>query len=88
MAEETTLPHKLSMHERKSLTLTGATQVVRFDEQTVVLETDLGRLSVHGTGLQLKNLSLEGGHVAIDGQIDALIYENQRAVGGLRRLFR
>lgn len=88
MAEETALPHSLHMNERNTLTLTGATQVVRFDETTVVLETALGRLNIHGKDLQLKNLSLEGGQVAVEGQIAALIYEQPRAAGGLRRLFR
>ncbi len=88
MTEELGLPHKLTMNQRKSLTMTGVTEVVRFDEETVVLKTSLGLLNVHGQGLQLKNLSLEGGQVAVDGNVDALIYETLRPAGGLRRLFK
>jgi hypothetical protein len=43
-------------------------------------------LSVHGQELQLKTLSLEGGQVAVDGNISALIYEDPRPSGWLRRL--
>lgn len=86
MGEEKILPHKLTLNERKALTLTGATEVVSFDENVVVLKTGLGILTVHGKQLQLKNLSLEGGQVAVDGQIAALIYEEPKS-GGLRRLF-
>ena len=88
MTQEPLLPHKLTLGERKSLTLTGATEVVSFDENAVVLKTSLGTLTVHGRQLQLKNLSPEGGQVAVDGVISALIYEEPRPAGGLRRLFR
>lgn len=88
MAEEKTMPHKLSLSERNVLTLTGATEVVSFDENTVVLRTSLGQLNVHGKNLQLKNLSLEGGQVAVEGHVAALIYEEPRPTSALRRLLR
>lgn len=86
MAEEKLLPHKLSMDDRKHLTMTGVAEVVSFDENAVVLKTHLGQLTVHGSQLQLKNLSLDGGQVVIDGQICALIYEEPRKSGPWRRL--
>lgn len=86
MAEEKLLPHKLSMDDRKHLTMTGVAEVVSFDENAVVLKTHLGQLTVHGSQLQLKNLSLDGGQVVIDGQICALIYEELRKSGPWRRL--
>ena len=36
------LPHKLTLNERKQLTLSGVTEVVSFDDETVVLKTSLG----------------------------------------------
>ena len=86
MAEEH-LPHKLQMSERKNLTMTGVTEVVSFDEGCVVLQTSLGLLVVQGQQLQLKNLSLVGGQVAVEGSISALSYEEPRQ-SGWRRLFR
>lgn len=89
MAEERSLlPHKLTLNERKNLTMTGVTEVVSFDDATVILRTGLGTLVVQGKELQLKTLSLDGGQVAVDGQIAALIYEEPRADRGfIRRLF-
>lgn len=88
MEDRSLLPHKLTLNERKSLTLTGVTEVISFDDTAVILTTDLGNLSVHGTGLQLKTLSLEGGQVAVDGQVSALIYEDPRPTGGFfKRMF-
>lgn len=75
------LPHKLSLNDRKALTITGVSEVLRFDDTSVVLRTSMGTLMVHGSQLQLRNLSLDGGQVAVDGTISALVYEEPRASG-------
>lgn len=86
MAEERN-PHKLTLDERSKLTMTGVTEVVSFEENAVVLRTSLGTLVVHGRDLQLKTLSLDGGQVAVDGTVSALVYEEARQSGGwLRRM--
>ena len=81
------MTHKLTMCDRRQLTMTGVSEVISFDETAVVLRTSLGLLTVHGEELQLKNLSLDGGQVAVDGSVSALIYEKDKAPAGfLRRL--
>ena len=82
------LPHKLTLNERKNLTMSGVTEVVSFDESMVVLKTSLGLLTLQGQELKLKTLSLEGGQVAVDGQISGLIYEEPRESGLWKRLWR
>lgn len=88
MAEQQNLPHRLTLDERRSLTMTGVTEVVSFDEGTVVLRTCLGTLLVQGRELQLKTLTLEGGNVAVEGHISALSYEEPKSGGWLSRLIR
>lgn len=78
MQDSISLPHKLTLNERKQLTLSGVTEVVSFDDETVVLKTSLGILTVHGQNLQLKNLSLDGGQIAVEGTVAAMIYEEPR----------
>ena len=81
------LPHSLTLQQRGKLTMTGVAEVVSFDELAVVLRTELGNLVVQGRDLRLKALSPDGGNVAIEGNVSALIYEEPRAPGGwLRRL--
>lgn len=81
------LPHKLTLNERRQLSMTGVTEVVSFDENAVVLCTELGRLTIHGSQLQLRQLALDGGQVAVDGTVSAIVYEEPRQNGGwLRRL--
>ena len=85
MTEKPVLPHKLNLNERKSLTVTGVTEVVSFDETAVIARTDSGTLVVQGKGLQLKTLQPEGGQVSVDGHICALIYEEPRPAGSFWR---
>lgn len=86
MAEEhLRLPHKLSLEEREHLTLTGATEVLRFDDETAQLATSQGNVIVQGENLKLKTLSLDGGSVSISGKIDAIIYEEPRQRRGFGR---
>ena len=83
------LPHKLTLNERNKLTLTGVTEVVSFDENTVALHTELGVLEIQGQDLKLKNLSIDGGQMEVTGQISALYYEEPRSAGGFwSRLFK
>lgn len=86
MGTEMLMPHSLTLKDRKQLTMSGVTEVVSFDENSVVLHTELGMLSIHGRDLQLKNLTLDGGQVAVEGNVAALIYEEPRPGGFLRRL--
>ena len=79
---------KLSLEQRSKLAVTGVNQVVRFEEELVVLDTGLGTLHIHGRELKLQDLSLEGGRAAVEGQISALIFEEPREKSGWVRLFR
>lgn len=85
MGEEL-IPHKLILDERNRLTMTGVSEVVRFEESVVVLKTALGTLVIQGRDLKLKTLSLDGGQVAVEGTVSALVYEEPRG-GWAKRLF-
>lgn len=81
------LPHTLQLTQRRQLTMSGVTEVVSFDESSVVLRTGLGTLIVQGRELQLKTLSPEGGQVMVEGSVSALIYEEPRMNTWRQRLF-
>ena len=86
MAQEP-LPHRLTLAERSKLTVTGVNEVISFEEREVILQTGMGLLTVQGSQLQLKNLSLEGGQVEVEGSVSALSYEEPRQGGWFSRLF-
>jgi sporulation protein YabP len=82
------LPHRLTLQERQQLTVTGVREVMRFDENAVVLRTEKGILTAHGKDLQLKQMAPDGGLVTVAGSLTALVYEEPRAAGSwLGRLF-
>lgn len=80
------LPHQISLEGRSKLTVTGVRDVESFDETLVVLDTVRGVLVVRGRDLHLQMLSLDGGQAAVDGTVDALIYEEERKTGFFSRL--
>ena len=81
------MPHRLTLNERRQLSMTGVSEVISFDDTAVVLRTELGTLVIQGQQLQLKTLSLDGGQVVVEGSVSALHYEQNRTPGGwFRRL--
>ena len=81
--------HQLTLEGRERLTVSGVEDVERFDENTIVMSTAAGTLVVSGENLHIGKLSLDGGELHVDGQIDSLSYEEQSAGRGglLGRLF-
>lgn len=70
-------PHRLELEGRERLTVSGVEDVERFDENSIVMSTSAGTLVITGEDLHIGKLSLDGGELHVDGQIDALTYEDQ-----------
>ena len=79
--------HNLILEERGSLTVTGVEDI---DDQTVVIYTGLGELTVRGNQLHIERIDLQAGELELQGQVDALTYADQPAVRGgfFARIFR
>lgn len=84
--------HRLVMENREQIALTGVQKVQSFDPKEIVLETELGILSIKGEQLGIKTLNLEEGMVDIEGHVGALIYHRNTSEGSrqsfLNRIFR
>ena len=82
--------HSVILEDRKQLSLSGVSDVSGFDEETVILETELGQLTVKGNSLHINRFSLETGELDLDGNICSLVYaENKQTEGGFfSKLFR
>ena len=84
--------HRAEFENRAIGKITGIVEVIAFDENAVVLDTDLGILTIRGKDLHVSRLTLEKGEVDVDGMIDSLVYSDGGSVkknGGsfLARLF-
>ena len=74
-------PHHVVIEERKSLTVSGVEDVERFDENTIVLSTSKGVMVVTGENLHIEKLSLDGGDLKVEGDVDAVTYEDDAGGG-------
>lgn len=73
-------PHKLLIQNRSNSSITGIRDVVSFDENQVVLDTDMGLLTIKGKDLHVSRLTVEKGEVDVEGTIDSLIYSSNEAL--------
>lgn len=82
--------HHVILEGRESLSVSGVEEVESFDEGEIIMCTAKGRLVVHGEGLHIEKLSLDGGDLMVVGTVDALTYEDDGGARGgfLSRLFR
>lgn len=85
MAEEKKVvktPHNVIMEDRTRLMVTGVNDVDSFDEQTVVLVTDQGELTVRGGDLHISRFNVETGELNMEGRILAMIYTDSQKQQG------
>lgn len=75
-------PHHVVIEERRSLTVSGVEDVERFDETSIVLSTSKGTMVVTGENLHIEKLSLDGGDLKVEGDVDAVTYEDDGAGRG------
>ena len=79
------------LENRRSLSISGITDVDSFDEREISLYTQLGELTVKGRELHIDAMSTETGDMTITGDIWAVIYgdrDRKGPVSALGRLFR
>ena len=80
------------LENREKLSISGVLDVLSFDDQKVILETELGLLTIKGENLRINKLSLDTTEVVINGEIYNLGYtENncdKKSSGLLNKIFK
>jgi len=69
-------PHNLIMENRGKLTITGIIDIHSFDDELVLVETNMGILTIKGTDLKMNKLNLDNNELIVEGKIIALIYSD------------
>lgn len=72
-------PHACFLQNRSAAGLTGVREVVSFDENQVVMDTDMGLLTLKGKDLHVSRLTVEKGEVDVEGTVDSLTYSSNEA---------
>ena len=65
------------LENRKKLPLTGIKDVLSFDDEIIVLESELGLLNIKGRDLKVNKISVETGDVIIEGTIRMFEYSDK-----------
>ena len=66
----------LILENRGKLSISGVLDVLSFDDQVVMIETELGLLTVKGENLRITKLSIDTSEVIVEGNISYLAYSN------------
>ncbi len=77
----------LILENREKLNITGVLDVLSFDDQMVIVETELGLLTVKGDNLRINKLSTDTEEVTVEGKIINLAYSEKTTVGKDGSLF-
>ncbi|MGI6359344.1 MAG: sporulation protein YabP [Bacillota bacterium] len=76
--------HRIIVINREQASVEGVIHVDSFDDREVILETDLGMMSIQGEDLHIKQLSLEEGLLSIEGVVKTVDYLEDGLIGSAR----
>ena len=73
----TNIIQNIILENREKITISGVLDVLSFDDQIVILETELGLLNIKGENLKINKLSIDTGDVIVEGDIINLGYSEK-----------
>lgn len=69
-----TVMQNVVLENREKLHITGINDILSFDDQVVILSTDLGMLTIKGSELKINKLNIDESEVKIEGNIANIGY--------------
>lgn len=66
--------HNLTLEGREKLHISGVTDVGSFNDNTVIISTQIGELIIKGDDLHISSLDVNDGDVVIKGFIVSCVY--------------
>lgn len=73
----TNVVQNLVLENREKLSVSGVNDVLSFDDQVVMIDTELGLLTVKGENIKINKLSLDTSEVIVEGEISSLSYSQK-----------
>lgn len=68
------------LENRGKLSISGVLDVLSFDDQVVIVETELGLLTVKGENLRINKLSIDTSEVIVEGDTSSLTYSDSKTL--------
>lgn len=81
----------LLLENKEVLNVTGVENVDNFNDETVVLITNKGMLTIKGEKLNISKLNVDEGKLIVKGIINSLVYsehEGKKEKGLIKKLFK
>lgn len=73
----TNIIQNLVLENREKLSVSGVLDVLSFDDQVVIIETELGLLTIKGEDLRINKLSIDTSEVVVEGDVYSMNYSEK-----------
>ena len=83
----------LMLENREKLSVSGVVDVESFNDENIIVDTELGVLSIKGEDLHINKLSIDSSELSIEGDIISLEYSDRegsksKGLGFLSKMFK
>lgn len=69
----------LMLENRNKLNISGIIEVINFNENQILLNTNVGTMIVRGQELKMNKLDVQNGDVVITGKVDSFVYTSDKS---------
>lgn len=76
----TNVIQNIILENREKLNVSGVLDVLSFDDQIIIVETELGLLTIKGENLKINKLNIDTSEITLDGMIFSLSYSNSDSI--------
>lgn len=81
------------LENREKMSISGVEHVKSYTDNTIILITVQGNMTIKGEGLDIKKLNLDDGNLLIEGYITSIIYTEKedmasKGLGFLGKMFK
>lgn len=83
--------HNVIMEGRSKVSISGVTDVDCFDENTILIYTIMGELTIKGKHLQVNDVSVETGEMSLQGDVWSIAYgdkDKRNPLSWIAKIFR
>ncbi len=80
IVNNTNVIQNLILENRGKLSISGVVDVLSFDDQVVIVETDLGLLTIKGENLRINKLNIDTSETIVEGDISSMAYSENKSV--------
>ena len=81
--------HNIIMENREKLSISGVKRGENFDDNIIILNTQMGQMTIKGENLHISKMDVDTGNLAVSGNFYGLIYnETIKGTSLVKRIFK